>query len=210
MKKSIAIATLFVLSLAPLSGHCQDDKDAVIKQLQAKIAQLEERIAALEKIVLPVKSQLTASSNREAMQTKARERMMQDREKYSQSQLAEIEQLYQVANKNWRSEEAVASLEKLTREYMHANRTGCAVLYLGQMSEGDKRLEYYQRAIKDFGDCFYGDGVQVGAYARFLLAYQYKQDGKDEEARALYDELLTMYPGAIDHSGRLLSENIPK
>jgi hypothetical protein len=138
----------------------------------------------------------------------ARERMRKDLEVYSREQLQEIESLYQVANKNWRKQEGKDSLEKLIEKYDKANRTGCALLYLGQMSAGQEKEEYLQKAIEGFNDCYYGDGVQVGAYARYYLAYHYKENGAEEKAKALFDEIASKYPDAIDHQGKLLSDSI--
>ena len=53
-----------------------------------------------------------------------------------------------------------------------------------------------------------GDGVQVGAYARFLLVQDYRARGEDQKAQALFIELKTSYPDAIDHGGKLLVDAI--
>lgn len=137
-----------------------------------------------------------------AEEQKTKERMRKDLESYSQDELREIETLYQVANKQWRSEEGKESLRKLISKYSAANRTGCALLYLGQMSTGDEQINYLKQAIENFSDCFYGDGVQVGAYARFVLWYRYRNDGEQEKAEKLAEEIKTDYPDAIDHRGR--------
>ena len=130
--------------------------------------------------------------------------MRKDYEIYSQDELREIETLYQVANKQWRTEEGKDSLKKLISKYDKANRTGCALLYLGQMSKGTEREAYLQQAIADFSDCFYGDGVQVGAYARYYLAYYYKESGDEKTSAELFVEITEKYPDAIDHKGNLL------
>ncbi|MCC7300789.1 MAG: hypothetical protein IT583_06895 [Verrucomicrobia bacterium] len=132
----------------------------------------------------------------------AKHRMRKDSKIYSQEKLQDIESLYQVANKQWRSEEGKESLRKLISKYSSANRTGCATLYLGQMSVGDEQIEYLQKAINDFSDCFYGDGAQVGAYARFVLLHRYRKDGENEKAAKLAEEIRTGYPDSIDHQGR--------
>ena len=43
-------------------------------------------------------------------------------------------------------------------------------MYAGQRSKGDTAVKWYKKAIADHGDCLYGDGAIVGAYARFYLA----------------------------------------
>jgi uncharacterized protein YdaT len=135
----------------------------------------------------------------------AKDRMRQDSEIYSREDLKKIESLYQVANKKGlSSEEAEKSLKELLSKYKKANRTGCALLYLGQMGDGDEQIKYLQLAIDEFGDCFYGDGVQVGAYARFILSGCYSQRGEKEKAAKLIEEIKSNYPDAIDHKGRSL------
>ena len=137
-------------------------------------------------------------------------RMQQDQVNYNRQQLREVESLYQVANKQWQSPEAKESLKTLIETYGKADRTGCAVLYLGQMSSGDEKVTYLKRAMEEFGDCWYGDGVQVGAYARFVLAGYYRQVSRHDEAEKLYADLRNNYPDAVDHKGRLLLDSIPK
>jgi len=92
-----------------------------------------------------------------------RKKTAEDRKNYSTEQLREIENLYQVANKLWKTPEAKTSLKVLIEKYPKSNRTGCAVQYMGQMSSGEEKEKYLKLAIKDFSDCYYGNGVQVGA-----------------------------------------------
>jgi TolA-binding protein len=113
-----------------------------------------------------------------------------------------------VANKNWRSEEAKKSLEELLKKYPDTNRTGCAVLYMAQWSEGEEREKRLKEAMGKFDDCFYGNGVQVGAYARYLLGYYYLDKGEKEKAKTLFNEILEKYPDAIGHDGESLAEKI--
>jgi hypothetical protein len=138
----------------------------------------------------------------------AKARMQKDLEIYSRRELQEIETLYQVANKKWKSEEGKKSLEKLIEKYNNANRTGCALLYLGQMSIGKERENYLMQAIKGFSDCFYGDGVQVGAYARYYLAHHYNAIGNKVKSETIFQEIRKQFPYAINHKGELLSDLI--
>jgi hypothetical protein len=137
-------------------------------------------------------------------------RTAQDRGKYTQAQLDDAERLYQVANQKWGTPEAKESLQTLVRKFPDNNRTGCAVLYLAQMSQGDERAQYLQDGIEKYNDCFYGDGAQVGAYARFLLAKDYKSQGDTSKAKALFNEIKAKYAGAIDHNGNLLVDILPE
>jgi len=137
-------------------------------------------------------------------QAKARERMQRDARTFSAQELQEIESLYQIANQKWQTPEARDSLKTLVEKYKKANRTGCAILYLGQMSHGDEQIGYFKQAIADHSDCFYGDGVQVGAFARFLLGQAYRQDGKAELAETMFNEIRKNYPDSVDHQGKSL------
>jgi len=139
-----------------------------------------------------------------------RRRTEEDRQTYTVEQLREIETLYQSANKDLKSAEAKEALKTLIEKYPKANRTGCAVQYMGQMSTGEEKERYLKLAIKDFGDCFYGSGVQVGAYARLYLGQHYKKAGKNKEAKALFDEIRKDYPNAVNHKGGRLVEFLPE
>jgi TolA-binding protein len=132
--------------------------------------------------------------------------MRQDGRKYSAEQLKDAETLYQVANKSWRSPEAKASLEQMVKKYPKFNRTGCAVLYLGQYAQGEAREKYLKQAVDDFSDCFYGNGVQVGAYARYLLGHYYRDSGDVEKGNALLKEVVDKYPTAVTHKGDQLAK----
>ena len=96
----------------------------------------------------------------------------------------------------------------MIQKYPDLDRTGCAVLYLANMSKGADRAKHLQDCIDKYNDCFYGDGVQVGAYARFLLAEDYQHNGEAEKAKALFDEIKSQYADAIDHGGTLLVDSI--
>ena len=178
--------------------------------LEKRVEELEKEVAELKTMLAPVMDEARAKEAAAQQRIKAKERMREDSRVYSRDELREIESLYQVANKQWRTQEGKDSLKELIGKYNKANRTGCALLYLGQMSEGVEREEYLNQAIKDFSDCFYGDGVQVGAYARYYLAYHYKKSGEQDQADALFAELEEEYPDAIDHKGNLLSNLIRK
>jgi hypothetical protein len=96
----------------------------------------------------------------------------------------------------------------LTERYPRANRTGCAILNQAQSIEGFKQKSLLNKAIGPFGNCYYANGVQVGAYGRLYLAMLYKRDGKDASANKLFKEIRTNYPDAIDHKGQLLTTHL--
>jgi len=199
----LPLAATLVLAFLPHGTASAQD-------LEARLASIEKRLAALEAQAggntepQRMGGALDAAAAVEKNKLAARERASKDTENYDVDQRREIETLYQVANKNWRSPEAVESLEKLIAKYDKANRTGCATLYLGQMSQGEQRLKYLNRAVKDFSDCYYFNGCQVGGYARLVLADTLMKVDKKNEAMKLVAELRKDYATATDHGGRLM------
>ncbi len=205
MKTMISAGFVFFLSFLL---YAQDaDK---IGTLEKRIKELEVRVSKLESVLSADMDKKEGEKKIEQQRALARERMRKDSEIYSQKELEDIETLYQVANQKWQTQEGKDSLKKMIEKYDNANRTGCALLYLGQMSKGKEREEYLQKAIKGFSDCFYGDGVQVGAYARFYLGFYYKENGQNEKAEELFKEIDSKYPDAIDHKGRSLTDLLKK
>ena len=81
-------------------------------------------------------------------------------------------------------------------------------MYLAQMTEGAQRTEYLMQAMNDFSDCYYGDGVNVGAYAMYHLACDHWQAGNYDDAKPLIQKIKTAYPEAIDHRGRALVDEL--
>ena len=156
----------------------------------------------------PGNAQQVAQARQAALRPKFDQKMAQDHQKYSQQELNEAESLYQAANKNWGTLEASNSLQKMIQKYPDIDRTGCAVLYVAQMSKGEDRARYLQDCIDKYNDCFYGDGVQVGVYARFLLAQDLQSSGEAAKAKALFNEIKSKYSDAVDHSGNLLVDSI--
>ena len=140
----------------------------------------------------------------DALRAAAQERMRQDLKTFTRDELGEIETLYQSANKDIRAPEAKSILKQLVEKYPKSNRTGCAVLYLAQISSGAEREAYLKLAVTDFADARYGDGVQVGALGRAYLAAHYAETGRPEESRKTAEEVVKLFPDAVDHSGRPL------
>jgi hypothetical protein len=188
-----------------------------VAQLKERVAALEKQVAELKAIIEPLKAQQSAQNQnnavqerRKALREKFEKKMAQDREKYSQPQLRDAERLYQIANQKWGTDEALQSLQTMIKQYPDINRTGCAVLYVAQQSQGEERTNYLKQCIEKHNDCFYGDGVQVGVFARFLLASDYLEKGKRDEANTVFAEIQQNYADSVDHSGKLLIESIPK
>jgi DNA repair exonuclease SbcCD ATPase subunit len=205
--KNIAVAILLSGIIVSSSLSAQTNSDEV-KRLTQRVAELEKQVQEIARLLEPLKAQQSVENRRKALREKFEKQMSRDQAKYSPEQLREAENLYQVANQKWGSAEATESLQAMIKKYPDINRTGCAVLYVGQRSEGEQRVKYLRDCIEKYNDCFYGDGVQVGVYARFLLAEYYKSKGQTNDAEQLFNEIRTKYPEAVDHSGRLLVESI--
>lgn len=148
-------------------------------------------------------STAASEQQRERQRGFAKSRVRQDNRRFPKD-VAAAEQLYQVADQNWRSEEARKSLATMIEKFPELNRTGCAVLDFGQWSSGEQRERFLQRAIENHHDCFYGNGVQVGAFARYLLGHHYREQGNAADAERLFGEIRRNYPDAITHGGDLL------
>lgn len=133
-----------------------------------------------------------------------------DNQTFGEDRFREIERLYQSANRDLQSPGANGILKSLIETYPKANRAGCAAQFLGQHSSCDEKEDTLRMAIRDFGDCYYGSGVQVGAYARFYLGRHYLSKGMTKEAEALFDEIRRDYPDAVNHQGHLLADSLPK
>jgi hypothetical protein len=193
--------------VASSSSFARGNADEVA-QLKQRVMQLEKQVQEISQLLEPLKAQQAADNRRKAFRAKFDKKMAQDREKYTAEQLRDAENLYQVANQKWGSPEASESLQAMIKKYPDINRTGCATLYVAQRSQGDERTRYLQDCVEKYNDCFYGDGVQVGVYARFLLAEDYRNKGEEKKAEALYNEIKVKYPEAVDHSGKLLVDSI--
>src|SRR5260221_2550411 len=176
MRNKIIAGILMTGIAASLPLFAQDNA-AAVAQLKQRVARLEKQVQEIAQLLEPVKAQQAADSRRTALRERFEKKMAQDRDKYTQEQLRDAENLYQIANQKWGSPEASESLQTMIKKYPDINRAGCATLYVAQKSEGDERAGYLRDCIEKFNDCVYGDGVQVGAYARFLLAGDYMSKG---------------------------------
>lgn len=139
---------------------------------------------------------------------RARKRGSEDSNNYARAELLDIESIYSEVSRGQKGADMKDKVEHLIKKYPKANRTGCALLYLAQRSSEDEKDKYLEEAIKNYGDCYYFDGVQVGAYARYLLGISYLKQGKQDKVKELFDEIRTDYPDAVDHSGNNLPGRI--
>jgi outer membrane murein-binding lipoprotein Lpp len=208
MKKIFVVSSVAVL-LGVANSLLATDNSAEIKKLEERIRKLKENSKTVTNNTYSAEDK---KANRDKERIKARARMREDRKRYSRNQLKQIETLYQSRGYKYGSPEKTKNLIKVISTYSRANRAGCAMLYLGQFSSTGKKREYYlKKAINKYDDCFYGDGVQVGAYAMYWLAVRvYLKEGKQQEAYRLLTKLKAKYPDAIGHRGNRLTLQIDK
>ncbi len=206
--RNTIIAGILMSAVAASSPLFAQTNANDVAQLTQRVAQLEKQVQEISQLVEPLKAQLAIDNRRKALRERFEKKTAQDQNKYTPQQLGEAEDLYRVANQKWGSPEAIESLQTMIKKYPDINRTGCATLYLAQTSQGDERAKYLQACIEKYNDCFYGDGVQVGVYARFLLVQDYRSKGEDKKAEALSTEIKTKYADAVDHNGNLLVDSL--
>jgi TolA-binding protein len=173
-----------------------------VQALTERVAQLEARLRSLE--WQNQRSNLTALTENRKRFT---ERTRLDSTWYTAKEMEDIEALYQAghyhdgqsANRDMPS--AIENHKRLIAKYPRANRAGCALLDLAGWVKPPESDEYLKRAIAEYSDSYFGNGVSVGAYGRYRLAYQYKRDHKDGEAAVLVDEIRKNYPDAVADDG---------
>lgn len=139
-----------------------------------------------------------------ALRAKVAARMKADADEYGRDGVRAIEMAYRAYSRSRDVDNE--HLKTLLEKYPKANRTGCAVMYAGQRARGSDDGKWFRLAMEKYADCMYGDGVQVGAYARLYLAGYLESKGKKDEAKKLRGEILKLYPDARTHRGRKMSE----
>jgi hypothetical protein len=194
----------FIVLAALLGSTCIADESILLQRIIA----LEKRIAELEKKLEPVLEEERIKAIVAEQQKRAFDRMMVDAEMMPRPELRKVEQIYKAIQADWKSEEARTGLKMLKEKYPMANRTGCAMLYMAQMTKGSERLDYLKQSIEKYSSCYYETGVNVGAYARLYLGMHYQNEGKGKEASALFEDIRSLYPDAIDHKGKLLTDHL--
>lgn len=148
----------------------------------------------------PTKQQL------EKAKANAQRRNEEDRNRYTPLTLSMVEKTYQIANKSndYSSPDVRRAMEAVLSQCPGCNRAGCAVAYLGYGSTGAEAIRWYRMAVQRYDDCWWNDGVQVGAMARYRLMLELRKSGEQSEATALEKELRQRYADALHHDGTLL------
>jgi hypothetical protein len=145
------------------------------------------------------------------LRVRAQERIRQERERYSEAEVQDIEARYSLAHASglpvpMLRRDAAPLLLELIAAYPESNRAGCAMVELAQLSAGDAREHYLKEAIARYSDAWFEKGVQVGAIARARLAIHYAYLNRFAEADQLTRQLVEQFPGAIDPSGAPLED----
>jgi len=200
---SIIVAVIFFYQKPETESETSTENDDMkLKDITKKVGAV---VAAGTMVVSTASAEPEKVSDRERkkLRKEALERMAEDRKEYDRQEMGELEELYQIANNNWKTDKSKVrkAMKELVKKYKKANRTGCAMVYLGQKSYGKERDEYLTKAIKDHSDCYYLNGVQVGGWARYLRLMDLRSDGEDRKADKLEEEIRKKYKKAITHSG---------
>ncbi len=202
--RAAAAVTCALLAMVLVAAGCDGSNNREVEQLQAKNAALEKRVNEMEKLLQPMKSQMEQQANQRARRERFEQRRGLDQKKYTPEQLREAEAMIGAADRKFGSPECIGILKQILEKFPGANRAGCALLYLAQSTTGPESEKHFKECIEKYDDCYYGDGVQVGAYARFLLADYYTKAEEANKAGALYKEIKDNYPDSIDHHGQFL------
>jgi hypothetical protein len=208
---AIAVPSAFAAK-KPTAAEETAKLKAEIDNLKAEIAFVRDKLAGLERTLGPVLAEAEAKARQRALRPRFEERSEADKKVYTQAQLDEAWRLhlnYRDPAVGWGSKQARKDQAAVIKKVPKANVAGCALVYLAQMAEGDEQTAYLEQAIREYGDCFYGDGVQVGAFARYLLAQAYLEKGDKGQADRLFAEIRSQFPGAIDHNGDFLATDEP-
>lgn len=178
-----------------------------VEQLQQQGRELQALVERLEAAMAPMLADYERTQRRMALRKRFEARSEQDEKIYTPDQIRRMWEIHLKGQNAWGTKKARKLLKQVMDQYPESNLAGCSVLYLGQMAKGAEKEAYLKRAIAQYGDCYYGDGVQVGAYATRLLSEYYRSRGETDKSAALIEELATKYPDAIDHNGDLLVES---
>ena len=179
----------FGQSVRPVRGPIQTSSEPRLSQNGANAAvqtaqpEPEARIAAQRKL--------------------AKERAARDIGVYGEA-MKEIESLYVAFSKTGDRQ----AFKSLVSKYPKANRTGCAALYMAQRMQGARQIAALTEVIEKFGDCYYGDGSNVGALARYHLVQAALNQGDKARAKAVADEFRRNNSDAIGHDGALIVDKL--
>jgi uncharacterized protein YaiL (DUF2058 family) len=87
------------------------------QKLEKRVTALEMEVAELKAALAPAMAEAKTKEIAAQQRAAAKKRMRKDSEVYSHDELREIENLYQVANKQWKTQEGKDSLKQLIEKY---------------------------------------------------------------------------------------------
>lgn len=198
--KSLCITLLAVL---PFSAVFAQDADKV-KELEQKVHRLEVRIARLESNA--ARAETTPEAKK--MMKVARQHVNSERGNFKSEDIAKAEELYQKAAPLLPGDERNKLLDSVVSGYPQLNRAGCAQLYRAQQETGSEKERLLKDCLDRFSNCYYLDGAQVGPLAMHQLAVYYQQTGRKQEADKFFKRIRKESPGAVNHRGALLVDEI--
>jgi len=141
-----------------------------------------------------------------AHQRRARRAMIAEVERLGVAAANRIAALYHT-----RGDGRTAALQQLVDEHPQSNRAGCALVYLAREAKTDRARErLLKRASDDHSEAWYGDGTQVGPWAKALLAAHWSRTGKRARAERLAEEIARKHPHAVRHGGWSLVHDLRK
>jgi beta-lactamase regulating signal transducer with metallopeptidase domain len=215
-RKQTVGACFLVLAMGLVSVGCDVNSkknDQHIQALEAKVAELEHKLDQMQSAPQQLTPEQQQGQKRmQSYRGRFQQRYGLDVRTHTEAKVVEVENAYQVIIRNFGSPECIEAHKKFIKKYPGFNRTGCALSELAGMSQitSPEAEQCYQECIQKYDDCYWGDGVQVGPFARFGLANYYKNTEQNDKAEALYTEIKDNYPDSIDHSGQLLVDCINK
>jgi hypothetical protein len=76
---------------------------------------------------------------------------------------------------------------------------------LAYYQKGNKQETSLLKVISKYSDCYYGDGVNVGACAKYFLARYYLSRNKMEKVQSILNDLRKNHRTAISHNQKNLA-----
>ena len=190
---------IFIFSVCLINFSNSQESDLSI--LESKVKKLEAQV----KILLDAKKIHDAPKNE---RTKALYRILRDGDIYTKNELREAEIILRFIQNNPGHESNIKKLNILRKKYPNANQTGCALMTCALKEKKEAKEKMLVEVIENHSDCYFSDGVSVGAFSRLYLALHFRSINKIEQSLLLIDEIKLSYPYAIDHDGRTLSEHL--
>jgi hypothetical protein len=209
MKWNIYIGiSLFVIGIQfACNAHAYQYVDKVLAWDSTYQARSNENQQNIDKTMPLSGKEQTQQSRQKEQKKKYYPRIDKDKSKYGIKAFQDAETIHLTLQQNPTSPQAKEILRQLVTQYPQMNFTGTAFLTMAEKQSGSAKEEALREAIEKYNDCYYIDGVQVGAYARYLLVLHYRNTGKKSSADAIMNQIKQYFPEAIDHQGNLLIEH---